>query len=454
MNTFTLERIRALQFSNRIVMNGSVEEDIYYELSNDNTIHFGNVEFIGNVVFEGFENNQQVKFEDCTFKKIVKVTGANLRELKFNNCKFEYGFFVDDSNIDHFRMVNCFARTGINVTDLQSSELSISGVKTDSARIHFGTSNIRNCSLSGLQDSTDVIFTGFDSVKNGYRECKIDSFFVFADAQFKGLLLVAGIEIGLLGLSEDNISARLSFKDLKVHSVKLEHFTNRGVLSFSNIQPQSRARFRCSNSNLGKCEIYDVNFGAFHRITIENASIQDIIPTNVTWCSDEITHFLGRQGSKNDREVYRQLKNVMIRQNDKVQELLYHKAEMNAVLFQLKEEGSNWSDRFILWSNKVSNAHGHSWNRAIVILLGMTLVAYVTNKMLLGYTQFDSRTIVKHIGLFLESMNPVRKFSAVYDETKKGVAADIAYTIDVLYRVLASYLIFQFISAFRKYVKK
>lgn len=448
------EHVRSLHHSDHVVSNGEVERLLVYTGKEEFNIRFRAIVFKKNVFFEKFENNHIVEFIDCVFEDFVLINESQLREAKFKNCRFENGLKVQESKIEWLRLVDCHLEERIDFDNVELIELIFDDITSNKTVIHCSRISTKVCTLTKIRDNIDVVFTGHNIESGKYKICVIEELNIYANAQFKGLLLFSGLNIGSLSLEEDNTSGRIVLKDLKVNLIKIWHFTNTGTLSFSNIEPRAGTILHCSNSNLGKCEIYDVDFGLFDKVIIQSSNIQDIIPTNVTWCKDITTYFFTPTEYKEIREVYRQLKNVMIRQNDKVQELVYHKLEMNALLRQLKQQGANWPDRFILWSNKVSNAHGHSWRRAIVMLLGITLVAYVSIKLLLGYTQFDSSTIIKHVGLFLESMNPIRKFSAVYDETKKGPAADLAYTIDVLYRIVTSYLIFQFISAFRKYVKK
>jgi hypothetical protein len=125
--------------------------------------------------------------------------------------------------------------------------------------------------------------------------------------------------------------------------------------------------------------------------------------------------------------------------------------------------GADWSkcpacphmvDRIILWTNYISNDFGLNWFFALAWLIGLTLIWYTSIKLCLGYTCFDYKLIADEVGRFLLFINPIHQFDKLFEIGKMNTYLGGALFFDGISRITGAYLLYQFVSAFRKYSKK
>jgi hypothetical protein len=402
-----------------------------------------------------FKSSKPILFKACTFEDDFYLDDScEIEELLFWDCKFNSELFINESKVNRLTLKEVYCTHGIISEKLICNFLNIELLTSDNSKFAFHEPMITTCTISKLRDSSDLIFTSHSRKDNLHSGSTIGGLQYTADSQFSGSLILLGPVVNVLGLSGFNKSGRLIFQDLKVRLISCGQLINTGLITVSNITTDLYSIIQVHRSNLGKCEIFDVNFAAFKSIKIDNSNIQEIIATNVTWCEKIESDLFGNNKLPHLRETYRQLKNVVMRQNDKVQELKYHELEMTAYLKQIKKEKGNFYDWFIIWGNHVSNRHGLSWMRALTLLLFLGMLFFQVNKGLLGYSSFNSELFWKDLANYVESLNPIRKFSDIYIKYDSGWKSNLAVFLDVIFRILSSYLIFQFVSAFRKYAKK
>lgn len=159
------------------------------------------------------------------------------------------------------------------------------------------------------------------------------------------------------------------------------------------------------------------------------------------------------------RDVYKQLKNISAKQNDKPEELRFYGLEMDAYRNEIKSVKGKRFDRWILAFNRVTNEHGQSWNRPLAIILTLLVILYFPIKALLGFTHFslNANSTTTAVSEMVECFNPVRKFSDSFGQpgpTVQPWRTALAKIIDSLFlRLIVGLLIFQMVKAFRKYVR-
>lgn len=453
--TIPLRRfLDAIQYGEALP-HGQLEEVVKFNSKFTGEIIFKNVDFKESVFIKAYKNTFPLRFIKCTFEKgFIIDEKTELELLEITDCSFNSNCTIKLSIIKDLTLKETYFKDGIRSSDLFSDSLRIELLTSNNAKFTFHKPNLSYCSISKMRDSSDLIFSSFNTELNVFESAYIKGLFCNCDSEYSGMMLIYGPEIDILTLNGYNKSGRLMFQDLTVGNLTGSQFTNAGMLSLANIKGKLPLMINLYRSNLGKCELYDIDFTTFTCIKIDNSNLQEIVPTNIQWCSKIESSLTGLNRNDHLRETYRQLKNVMIRQNDKVMELSYHRLEMDKYLESIFKKKGYRADRFILWTNKISNNHGLSYIQPLVIILIIALVTFVGNNLLLGLTCWEWHSVPKNIALYFESINPVRKFSAIYPESKIGIKANFALLFDVIFRLLASYLIFQFISAFRKYVKK
>lgn len=409
------------------------------------------------------------------FKKMIFIQSLKENNIGFKNCVFEKGFIVDfdtdinglnfwdcsfndfanfrNSKIENFHFHNCSFQSGFSCSEVSGTSLQLNTLKSEKLQFSFGSISFQTCHLLGMEDASRYIFTGKYDEEISKRQ--IERFSIFFNPEFTGSINLYKISVGLLYLNGFNKSCNINLFEVIIREINCALFTNTGYIKVTSLELQASSKLHLYESVLGMTELFNINFNLFNDIIIINSSIKDIVPINVTWCEKIKT---GVENEKVNyfqlREIYRQLKNVMIGNNDKVEELRFHKLEMQAYHRQLQDEKDKLEDKFIMRTNYLSNNHGLSFGRAFLWLFCLSLLIFNLNKLLLGYNSFNSSLIFTDLGNWILSINPVRKFSDVYHQYNTSWKAGLAYFLDIFFRIIYSYLIFQFISAFRKYVKK
>ncbi len=408
------------------------------------------VVFKNEVFIENFNSEHQLQFVNCEFQKSFNfINNPEARHIGFFDCNFNSTTRFSTSFVDMLELAGSTFKRGIESYNLSVREFRIELLKSDKKRFLFKAPNFQVCRISKINDSSDFLF----AIDDGVGE--IGHLFLTCDVEFSGSFTFFSISIEDLSLYGVNRSGRILFQENTVGSVNASYFTNLGYLILSSPRIESPYRLFLHECNMGKTEVYNIDFNKFLEIKVSNTNLQDIIAANIKWCNKVVTEVMSQDVNHSKlREVYRQLRNVMLRNNDKIEELKFHKLEMNSYYEELKTRRGYFPERFILFSSKWSNNHGLSWTWALGWILFFSLVAFNLNKSLLGYNSFNSSLFFEDAANWLLSINPVRKFSDVYKVYDSGWQSGLAQFIDVFMRIVYSYLIFQFISGFRKYVKK
>jgi hypothetical protein len=172
-----------------------------------------------------------------------------------------------------------------------------------------------------------------------------------------------------------------------------------------------------------------------------NSQLQYIVPINVKW-NFNISAY---EGIKDEylRELFRQLKNICSNNLDKFSQLKFEQLEMHFYSKELKW-GKNFGDWLILMSNRYSNNHGQDWQRALKWLFLFSIINYV-----FLHISFKSFSCF-HVGNFLSFVLPIHSLKDIL--CGEQVFNGWVMFWDMLQRLISSYLIFQFLRAFRKYV--
>ena len=115
------------------------------------------------------------------------------------------------------------------------------------------------------------------------------------------------------------------------------------------------------------------------------------------------------------KELFRQLKIVASRHEDIPSKLEFQKHEMHCFLKQLKGVPGKKNDRFILWSNYISNNFGLNWILAATWLIMLSLIWYTAIKLLIGQTHFNINLVGDEIGRFISFLNPAHRFNELFN---------------------------------------
>lgn len=165
------------------------------------------------------------------------------------------------------------------------------------------------------------------------------------------------------------------------------------------------------------------------------------------------------------KRIFADMLSKSILNKDKSQEILFRREIMKCdrVIFEeeipsqyrglsrIKHDKSR-ADRFVLWFNHVSNDFGMNWYKPIYIILGINLIFSLCVYYFLGYEiSLKLSDIFRTLGEYSSFLIPTNSVSKVLEipNLNKGWES-----INLLKNVLFSVLIYQSITAFRKYSSK
>ncbi|RNI27538.1 hypothetical protein EFA69_15545 [Rufibacter immobilis] len=141
----------------------------------------------------------------------------------------------------------------------------------------------------------------------------------------------------------------------------------------------------------------------------------------------------------------------MKKQEDTFQSLVFEQEEMESYWKYLKEGRGDWSERFILWTSKVSNYYGKDWVLPVIWMIIFNFLFFI----LIGAGLVTNRaiTIDDYLSLFgrvTYLFNPAHQVNNIHDKIN---LSNFSLVFDFISRIFTSYFIFQTIKAFRKYSK-
>jgi len=196
---------------------------------------------------------------------------------------------------------------------------------------------------------------------------------------------------------------------------------------------------------------------------IHDSNLVDISASSIKWFEYKQVnqHAKTIEDHKQKRELFRQLKFAMEKQGDKIQSLVFKQYELIAYRQELHSSIGRYDEKFIMLLNR-SNSYGQNWWKPVLWAIGFTSLFYylitIFQSPEISGMDFSGAGVShlwyilwKNFGVFFQMLNPVH----IIDKISEGAQyiSKMTYFLDYLYRIILSYLIFQTISAFRKYVK-
>ncbi|HZL08938.1 MAG TPA: hypothetical protein VFC65_02985 [Prolixibacteraceae bacterium] len=228
------------------------------------------------------------------------------------------------------------------------------------------------------------------------------------------------------------------------------------------LQKHNKPTIRISQSSLGKAEFTNCPL-ADYRFEFNSSKITDCFISGGSIPKENIQIINTVQNSIEEYQqkasFFNQFKKIFESQGD-----IYHATQFQAKwadeqrnlleLIHKKEKGwfnTTFSDLWILKLNKWSNLHGESWPRAFIWIMSLGLVFYLPYLFSIGRLFTPSKFDFNLIGYYFEFLNPAHRFNFI---NEGNIANGLTVFIDLVWRIVVAYLIFQFIVAFRKHTKK
>ncbi|SHN35677.1 hypothetical protein [Chitinophaga sp. CF418] len=396
-------------------------------------IAFEDCIFSGKVVFHN-HNYAKVEFKNCVFEDDVRFVGGDFKkQVIFNGGKIQGRFEIINGNFERIDLsMNC-------------NEVYITGGK----------------------------FTNFAINSFGHSDLFSINDLVILSQGISGNISISRMNIASTNLwGNIHKDAELSFKNISFTHLKIEGLFNNGKLRFFDLVPVKRNTAKPSlfimNSNLSKTDFFSLPIDKLERFEMYNSFFIDCTFVNVTWPAEFDTAMDGAHYSAllDRKEMFRQLKYSYSKQGDSVIEHKFHGLEMDIYREYLKRKRrdlkdignySKWrTDRqtsIILWFSSWSSNYGQSFKAPLYTLLAAGVVLFavmVTCGFIQGFQagfhfDFSWPQISTTAGHFFSFINPLRKY--------EGQELNIGVLLDSVMRIIASYCIYNFIRATRRFVK-
>jgi hypothetical protein len=279
-----------------------------------------------------------------------------------------------------------------------------------------------------------------------------------------------------------SIGHTLSFNDLRLKQFKVDRFFNLGDVSFSNVEYQPGGGMIMENSDLGRMNLIRTDLSRAAHVEYEETMMSLVrfmnteIPSKVLRPKGvEPGTAAWRQLNKEDRRKaaehwYRQTKLAYtnLAQSLKHSDQLGRAREYTAKALYEHYNWLHWvenktlktrADRIALWLNGFSNGHGFDLGKATIAVLVVPICFYLYYCMAFGLMPWaiewrrDGIDFLKHYFEF--AYTPLRPLEV--DNSLIAMSGEVQpigafpRAIDIISRIVSSYLIYQFVQAFRHY---
>ncbi|UPZ35533.1 hypothetical protein MUB18_15625 [Sphingobacterium sp. PCS056] len=409
-----------------IIINNCIFEDevILKEIKIKHSIRFFNCNFLKRFNLSNLTSVSDITFENCTFERQISLQNIDSENIKFKSCTF------NGNKTPQLQEFSC-----------ENFHFCGNTIKND---IYIKPRKIRKVFLEGSESLGLISFSYLN------RSDIIDDFMIFTHQNHKTDYLVRNLSTKKIQIHGAVKDSSLILNKINIGTAVLDDFSNYGNFKITSLEAlDENSNIILKNSYLGKAQISSSDFSKYRRIIISNTNIIEVIPVNVNWCYENINS----ESLAAKKEIFRQLKLINKKNEDIDTKLKFEKHEMHMFLKLSKQNKTSFSDKFILYTNFLSNNFGLSWLRALFILLSFSAICYTLIKFQLGQVYFSAELIADEIGYFLTFVNPIHLFDKVF-QIAKDEHTNGAILIDSIAKLINAYLVFQLISAFRKYSRK
>jgi len=469
--------VKDCNFQHKILIHrNSKVPNLEFENTRLSAIEVKNSSVLGEVEISGFVVSSSFDIQSTTFLKTVKFLHCG-GDFYFSHSSFDKDISVCQCVSNYFdaRDIHCHGEFNLNENSVTTELLLRDSVfertaviigysSADKQQPYIEKLNLKECDFKG-----GITFSG---AKNQH-DVEIGNLLISCSNRLKGNLNFIDAGIGnaeIFGINDQSIL--MAFCRIRI--LTLSRFINRGALSLVSIHPidDPNSLFKVSKSVMGKTFISDCDLRKFSAISIQDSNLTELTSSSVRWFNEnqlnktedvEMDLKVSRNGSYGPKkELYRQLKFAMERQGDLVARLDFKKREFKCYRLELKYQDryTKVGDRLILWLN-LSNEYGFNWLRPMGLLLLFTFSLYLV--MAIGINadfkwSFDLynfgptvRYLVENCHNYFILLNPTHKVDELFQIRGQSKVTIWFYFADFLGRVIVSYLIFQTITAFRKY---
>lgn len=389
-----------------------------------------------NIVFRGGEFNKLL-FRRGEFNGFVSIRGGLIRNLILLGGNFNHWLGTLDGNINKDVDGSLLAEDDLIIERFEieggsySNNMWISGGEIKSMEVKCVT----GVAIHFMPNDDKT----FDSNAGEYKK-KFDS-----KPRIRNLLISR----------YSNKDSFYQFSDLALDKLMFENYTNLGSITISRATLINELQIE--NSDLGKTTFIDCDFSK-NRMQFDSSKITDIGLAGALLPKPDNIRSKDESDVKQKRLALSQLKKVYEMMGDNLSAGEYRAVELDTYRSM---PISAW-EKFNLGLNKITNDHGLRWDYALGCITIVAAIFYTLYCSALGFSlEFSSNgwsLFWSNSSYILEFINPVRKSDflpkALLGISDPKLIPKSAIIVDGISRILMTYLLYQFIAAFRRFGKK
>ncbi len=245
------------------------------------------------------------------------------------------------------------------------------------------------------------------------------------------------------------------FSELSLKKLQFENFTNLGNITLAKISLEESLTIL--NSDLGKLSFIDCDFSN-REMHFYSSKINEIALAGVQLPNPNKINSDSYKNKDQKKLALSQIKKVYQNMGDNLMASIYQTEELNTY-----ESTLTWSwEKLNLCLNRITNNHGQSWIKPLIILLISTGLFFSLYCLSLGFKiDFKSKDsfslFLKNLSFYFEFLNPIRKGDflpkALLKSDNLFNISGLTFFIDSIAKIINAYLLYQFIAAFRKFGK-
>jgi hypothetical protein len=397
-------------------------------------------------------------FHKTTFKSMVYLNNVKSK----SSILFNYGCYLGDFNITVFKCEKLSIHDADFKKHLEVSFLNNTGELKMGAEVIY----VKN---SQFAESLRVL----GSKKGNKTKCPVEKITVVSTKVQKGDMVFDKFMADEIFLEGTNYENNIQFRNIETKKLNVQNFTNFATVIFQNFKSNSAvdSEFHIENSNLGNTSFINCKLKSFAVVNIIDSLLNKMSISNVEWFESKKVN---EQNEPKDqdywakkREVFKQLKDCLEENKDRIHALDFKSYEMKAYQKELRNSQGRYADKVLLVLNWLSNNHGLSWAKGVWFTLGCWLISCLLFVMVRDGIAFpwddDCLFLPSNLAFWKEAIGflwlpegldgLVKSNNALFDTSSGWGRLVIGTFLFLLGKVAVAYGIFQTISAFRKYGK-
>lgn len=473
VNLTAYEPIEDLKYNEAVIKVSKSDLDNANFVDGTTTFSFFNCYFNKLII----ENSEEIDFEGIS----ITFFGCFIREIQITSIKsknISVGFYgsvvsgkIENTNLTSVEVANCLVN-------------SLFLIKIASVRVTFTKENIKLYRWKKLITPLNGKYQQLFELKNAYyiNECQK----IYYSSNFIKNLKKRKFNISLnlaFGKESTDVSTSISDGDFnslslsgkpqakidiynaRINSWYIYDFAPAQEISFYNISSfplaNSDTKIGIHQSILDNAWFDNIDFNNFGRISLYRSKLSKATFTSCTFPNTYTTfekfmpienvHYPDRKSANHHKDLYEiflQLKKSVegtgnYYESQKIQTMAHE-------TLRRVNDVPRW-DRLILLINRLSNDHGQSVKRPLLMFLGFSIALYTLYLWSLGRMFNSNGFDTDLIGYYFAFIDITHRTDFLVEKNEFNGGS---LFLDYLSKIVFGFFIYQFIAAFRKYGKK